>query len=71
MEFGHSAAQKEGEEVDEEAGMLADGEVGFVAHLLEPEPQLRIHNDRNQNLLLWLPESLNQNLFGNLDLEDG
>lgn len=41
LEFGHPAAQQEGEEVDEEAGVLADGEVGFVAHLLEPEPQVR------------------------------
>lgn len=40
LEFRHSAAQKEGEQVDEEAGMLANGEVGFVAHLLEPEPQI-------------------------------
>lgn len=41
LEFGHSAAQQEGEQVDEEAGVLADGEVGFVAHLLEPGPQGR------------------------------
>lgn len=41
LEFGHPAAQQEGEEVDEEAGVLADGEVGFVAHLLEPEAQMR------------------------------
>lgn len=40
LEFGHPAAQQEGEQVDEEAGVLADGEVGFVAHLLEPEPQV-------------------------------
>lgn len=51
LEFGHPAAQKEGEEVDEEAGVLANGEVGLVAHLLEPEPQLWIHNHINQNLL--------------------
>lgn len=39
LEFRHPAAQQEGEEVDEEAGVLADGQVGFVAHLLEPGAQ--------------------------------
>ena len=36
LQFRHPTAQQEREQVDEEAGMLADGEVGFVTHLLEP-----------------------------------
>ena len=37
LQLGHAGAQHHGEEVDEEVGVLADGQVGLVAHLLEPE----------------------------------
>lgn len=37
LQFRHPATQHEGEEIDEEAGVLTDGEVCFVAHLLEPK----------------------------------
>ncbi len=39
LQFGHAAAQQEGEQVDEEAGVLTDGKVGFITHLLEPDTQ--------------------------------
>lgn len=40
LQFGHAAAQQEGEQVDEEAGMLTDGQVSFVTHLLEPDTHI-------------------------------
>ena len=39
LQFRHAAAQQEGEQVDEEAGMLTDSQVGFITHLLEPVTQ--------------------------------
>ena len=37
LQLGHAGAQHHGEQVDEEVGVLADGQIGLVAHLLEPE----------------------------------
>lgn len=39
LKFRHATAQQEREQVDEEAGMLTDGKVGFITHLLEPDTQ--------------------------------
>lgn len=36
LQLRHARAQHHGEQVDEEIGMLPDGQVGFIAHLLEP-----------------------------------
>ena len=36
LQLGHAASQEQREQVDEEAGVLTDGQVGLVAHLLEP-----------------------------------
>lgn len=36
LELGHPRAQHHGEEVDQQVGVLSDGQVSLVAHLLEP-----------------------------------
>lgn len=41
LQFGHATAQQEGKQVDEEAGVLTDGQIGFITHLLEPDTQPR------------------------------
>lgn len=44
LQLGHPGAQHHGEQVDEEVGMLTNGQVGLIAHLLEPEKQIRREN---------------------------
>lgn len=39
LQFRHTTAQQEREEVDKKAGMLSNGQVSLVAHLLEPAEQ--------------------------------
>lgn len=42
LQLRHAGAQHHGEQVDEQVGMLPDGQVGFVTHFLEPGEEINV-----------------------------
>jgi len=43
LQLRHPTAQQQREEVDEEAGVLTDGQICFITHLLKPERHITLN----------------------------